>query len=169
VKAALHRGRERLRELAAEPEDGPAPALSEHQRALLAAYVDRFNARDFDAVRNMLADEVRLELVAKARMNGRREVSKYFQNYGSVQDWHFIPGFVDGHVAAIVRHPADIGAVRTDVVLGEPACKGVTPPDARRNPTYFVLLEWDGERVVRIRDFRHARYAAEGAEIILQR
>src|SRR4051812_27680989 len=62
VKAALHRGRTRLRELAQEPDDLPLPALEEGERARLAAYVDRFNARDFEAVRDMLADEVRLEL-----------------------------------------------------------------------------------------------------------
>ena len=65
IKAALHRGRTRLRELAQEGDDAPVPVLAASERALLAAYVDRFNARDFDAVRDMLADEVRLELVNK--------------------------------------------------------------------------------------------------------
>src|SRR6266852_4527730 len=74
VKAALHRGRVRLREIANEPDDAPIPALAEGERSRLAAYVDRFNARDFDAVRNMLADEVRLDLVAKLRLSGRSEV-----------------------------------------------------------------------------------------------
>ena len=60
IKAALHRGRARLRELAQEPQDIPLPALGEPERSLLAAYVERFNARDFDALRKMLADEVRL-------------------------------------------------------------------------------------------------------------
>src|SRR5579859_4547619 len=81
IKAALHRGRARLRELAQEPDDRPAPALSEQQRSLLAAYVERFNARDFDAVRDMLADEVRLELVNKVRRQGRSAVAGYFHNY----------------------------------------------------------------------------------------
>ena len=58
LKAALHRGRAHLRALAAEPEDQPAPVLSKPERERLAAYVDCFNARDFDAVRDMLADEV---------------------------------------------------------------------------------------------------------------
>ena len=61
VKAALHRGRARLRELADEPDDRPQPLMSEAQRSLLRSYVDRFNARDFDALRDMLADEVRLD------------------------------------------------------------------------------------------------------------
>lgn len=33
-------------------------------------------------------------------------------------------------------------------------------------PTYFVLLEWDGGKLVAIRDFRYARYAVEGAEMV---
>jgi hypothetical protein len=46
VKAALNRGRKRLREIANEPEDLSTPALAEPVRLLLAKYVDRFNARD---------------------------------------------------------------------------------------------------------------------------
>jgi RNA polymerase sigma-70 factor, ECF subfamily len=34
-----------------------------------------------------------------------------------------------------------------------------------RTPAYFVPLEWGGERVKRIRDFRYARYATDGAEL----
>jgi hypothetical protein len=65
VKASLHRGPVRLRELAEEPEDAPVPTLAPPERALLLAYIDRFNARDFDAIRAMLAEEVRLDLVAR--------------------------------------------------------------------------------------------------------
>jgi RNA polymerase sigma-70 factor (ECF subfamily) len=143
VKAALHRGRARLRALAQEPEDTPLPGLAEPERSLLAAYVERFNARDFDAIRDMLADEVRLELVARTRMNGRNEVRKYFHNYAQVEDWHFSAGLVDGRPAALVHRP------------------DISP----RTPAYFVLLALDGARVMHIRDFRYARYATEGAEL----
>src|SRR5262249_30317191 len=78
VKAALYRGRARLRELAREPDDVLLPVLGEPERSLLAAYVERFNARDFDAIREMLADEVRLDLVAKLQKKGRTEVATYF-------------------------------------------------------------------------------------------
>src|SRR5258708_5102182 len=61
IKAALHRGRTRLRELSKSTEVR-APSLDDHERALLARYVDGFNARDFDGLRTMLADEVRLDL-----------------------------------------------------------------------------------------------------------
>jgi RNA polymerase sigma-70 factor, ECF subfamily len=145
VKAALHRGRARLRELAQEPDDLALPVLAEPERSLLAAYVDRFNARDFDAVRNMLADEVRLELVNRARMNGRSEVGKYFHNYGLVKDWNLVPGLVDRRPAVLVRNPGDPSGT----------------------PTHFVLLEWTGNQIAAIRDFRYARYAIEGAELFI--
>jgi RNA polymerase sigma-70 factor (ECF subfamily) len=145
IKAALHRGRARLRELALEPEDAPMPVLAERERALLAAYVDRFNARDVDAVRAMLADEVRLDLVARHKLAGRREVSKYFGNYAGIADWHLVPGLVEGRAAALVRDPAD--------------------PNGP--PRYFVLLDWSADRLVHIRDFRYARYAIDGADMVL--
>ena len=104
VKAALHRGRARLREIARAARRSSAAASGESERSRLAAYVDRFNARDFDAVRDMLADEVRLDS-SPARLNGKREVSTYFTNYSSRHDWHFVPGLVDGRPAAIVRDP----------------------------------------------------------------
>jgi RNA polymerase sigma-70 factor (ECF subfamily) len=119
--------------------------LAESDRLLLAAYVDRFNARDFDAIRAMLADEVRLELVNKLRLKGRSEVETYFGNYARMQDWRFVPGLVDRRPAVLVRDPRD--------------------PSGR--PAYFVLLEWAGDRVANIRDFRFARYATEGAELFI--
>jgi RNA polymerase sigma-70 factor, ECF subfamily len=145
VKAALHRGRARLRELAQEPDDVPLPILGEPERSLLAAYVERFNARDFDAIRDMLADEVRLDLVAKLRKKGRGEVAPYFHNYARLEDWHLLPGLVDRRPAVLVRNPSD----PTEKV------------------GYFILLQWEGDRVANIRDFRFARYATEGAELLV--
>ena len=142
VKAALHRGRARLRELAGEPDDRPSPPLSGPERARLAAYAERFNARDFDAVRDMLAEDVQLELVSRTRMRGP-EVRSYFGNYASVHDWRFVPGQIDGRPAILVYEP------------GEPQAK----------PAYFILLEWDGDKLIAIRDFRYARYAIEDADI----
>jgi RNA polymerase sigma-70 factor (ECF subfamily) len=147
VKAALHRGRQHLRELADAPEARSAPVLAEPERSRLAAYVDRFNAHDFDAVREMLADEIRLEVVNRFRLSGRGEVSKYFTNYAKVSDWHLIPGFIDRRPGILVRDLAD--------------------PNGP--PTYFILLSWDGDGLVGIRDFRYARYAIEGAELVALR
>ena len=142
VKAALHRGRTQLRELADEPEDRPQPKLSDADRDRLGAYVAHFNARDFDAIRAMIADDVRLDLVNKTRMNGKAEVSKYFGNYSKVNDWHLVPGLVEGHPAILVFDPNEPGS----------------------EPKYFMLLRWSVDKVADIRDFRHAAYVIDGAE-----
>ncbi|MES2150249.1 MAG: RNA polymerase sigma factor [Pseudomonadota bacterium] len=144
VKAALHRGRVRIRELVDSPGDDIVPVLEETDLKRLAIYADRFNAHDFDAVRNMLADDVRLELVNRVRMEGRKRVSHYFGNYSRVHDWKLTPGLVDRRPALLVFDPAKPG----------------------RSPTYFVIVEWADDKVARIRDFRHVPYVAECAEMI---
>jgi RNA polymerase sigma-70 factor, ECF subfamily len=142
VKAALNRGRTRLRELANEADDAPRPQLSDADRARLSAYVASFNARDFDAIRAMIADDVRLELVNKTRLNGKADVSRYFSNYDKVADWHLVPGLVEGRPAILVFDPNQPGA----------------------GPKYFMLIDWQAGKVAAIRDFRHAAYVADGAE-----
>ena len=74
VKASLHRGRDRLQRLADEPATAPSAELPAIERRQLANYVDRFNARDFDALRRLLADDVRLHVRNERRFgtSGRR-------------------------------------------------------------------------------------------------
>jgi RNA polymerase sigma-70 factor, ECF subfamily len=143
MKAALQRGRDRLRTLAAETDDAPVPALPEPERTRLKTYVERFNAHDFDAVRAMLAEDVRLEIVNRLRLDGKKNVAPYFTNYAARPHWRFVAGFVDRRPAMLV-HDAD---------------------DPAQPVKYFVLLDWDGERVIGIRDFVLARYAMDGADL----
>jgi RNA polymerase sigma-70 factor, ECF subfamily len=145
VKAALHRGRTHLRELAQEPDEAPRTALSDADQARLSAYVASFNARDFDAIRTMIADDVRLELVNKTRMHGKAEVSRYFGNYSKVSDWRLVAGYVEGRPAILVFDPNE--------------------PDG--GPKYFMLLGWTADKVATIRDFRHASYIIENAEYLV--
>ena len=105
VKSSLHRGRDRLRELADEPEDAPPPTLTKAERTQLAAYIERFNARDFDGVRDMLAEEVKLDLVTRVRWSDKPQVSNYLSNYSRRPDWLFTPGFVERRPAVLVRDP----------------------------------------------------------------
>jgi len=142
VKAALHRGRTQLRAFAREPDDAPRPGLSPGERTRLNAYVSRFNARDFDAIRAMIADDIRLELVNRTRLNGKAEVSRYFGNYAKIDDWHLKTGQVEGRPAILVFEPDALDA----------------PPRS------FMLLDWSADKVAIIRDFRHASYAIDGAE-----
>src|SRR5262245_2031556 len=143
VKGALQRGRSRLRALAAEADDAPVPALAEPELTRLKTYVERFNAHDFDAVRAMLAEDVRLEVVNRVRVDGKKNVAPYFSNYAARPHWRFIAGFVDRCPAMLVYDADD--------------------PDQRLK--YFVLVAWAGERVVGIHDFFSARYAMDGAEL----
>jgi RNA polymerase sigma-70 factor, ECF subfamily len=145
VKANLHRGRQRLIELAAEPDDRPPPVLAEADRQRLAAYVARFNARDFDALRAQLADEVKVEVVNRTRLAGRGEVGRYFTNYSQTTDWHLVPGLVEGRPAV--------------VVLG--------PDQPAGPPLYFMLIDWQDGHLLNVRDFRYARYVVDGAEVSL--
>jgi RNA polymerase sigma-70 factor, ECF subfamily len=145
VKAALHRGRTQLRNYADEPDDAPRPTLSDADRKRLSAYVTHFNARDFDAIRAMIADDIRLDLVSRTRLNGKAEVSRYFGNYSKVSDWHLVPGMVEGRPAILVFDPNEPGS----------------------RPKYFMLLNWQDNKVATIRDFRHAPYVIDGAEYLV--
>ena len=147
AKAALHRGRTQLREIADEPEDTPQAKLSDADRARLGAYVAHFNARDFDAIRTMISDDVRLDLVNKTQMRGKAEVSSYFGNYAEASDWRLVPGLVEGRPAILVFN------------LNGPVA----------GPKYFVLLEWAAGKVTTIRDFRYASYVIDGAEYLTSR
>jgi RNA polymerase sigma-70 factor (ECF subfamily) len=144
IKAALHRGRTRLRELAQSVEVDTPVSLDEPERELLVRYIDRFNARDFDAVRAMLADEVRLDLIGRLKRRGVAEVSdNYFYNYQQKDDWHFGLGLVEGRLAILAY----------DLHEGS------------RQPAYFLLITWGDAQVSVIRDYRYARYVMRDTKI----
>ncbi|TIX63726.1 MAG: RNA polymerase sigma factor, partial [Mesorhizobium sp.] len=73
TKAALHRGRAELRALAAAPEEAVMPALDADDERRLRHYVDLFNARDFDAVRALIAEDIQLEVVNRTRLRGKKQ------------------------------------------------------------------------------------------------
>lgn len=147
VKAALHRGRTRLRELSQQPDGAaPPPSLSPQDQALLTAYAERFNARDFDGLREMLGQDVRLDLVARRKPMQARG-GEYFTNYAKTQGLHLTPTSVEGRPALWVNVEADEGAGA---------------------PGYFVVLEQKDGKVTNIRDFRYARYAAETVDLSLR-
>lgn len=140
TKAALHRGRARLRILADAPASPPPADPGDVVR--LQTYVDRFNARDFDAIRAMLADDVRFDLVARMT-RGRAAFETYFTRYTEMTSWRLSVGMIEGRAAAIVNDPAD--------------------PAGR--PVGLIVIDWADGRIVRLRDFHHARYVLRDAVI----
>jgi RNA polymerase sigma-70 factor (ECF subfamily) len=145
AKSALQRGRVRLREIAREPADVSLPMLSDGMRVRLIQYVEGFKTGDFDTVRAMLADDVKLDLVEKFRKQGKSEVGQYYTAYAAATRWVYAAGVVEGRPAMVVydRH----------VSLEEPA--------------YFVAVDFDCDRVASVHDFLYARYAMEGIDLLL--
>ncbi len=131
VKAALVRGRAALR-AALRDDASDAAAAATNVRARLDDYVALFNAHDWDGVRRLVGDDCRLDLVSKSQRRGKA-VGVYFGNYEK----------------AGVR----LAVVRLEGRLALAAYRGEAI-----TPEYFILLEWDGDRVANIRDFRYVPY-----------
>jgi hypothetical protein len=138
VKAPLHRGRARLR--AVEPAAASLPAAAFPPELL--RYAALFNARDWDGVRALLIDDVRLDLVAREKREGLPQVGKYFTNYDRLNDWRLVPAWLEGQPVLVVTHSDE------------------------SRPDYIVQLTVCEGRVHGIRDFRHARYLLDGASLM---
>jgi RNA polymerase sigma-70 factor (ECF subfamily) len=142
AKSALQRGRAALRELAQAPEDARLPLMSDSDRRKITAYVDLFQSGDFDAIRAMLADDVKLDLVNRLRLEGRDKIVPYFSRYAEVMKWRFALGAVEGQPAMLVFDSSG----------------------PMEKPAHFVLIDWSESRIVEIRDFLFAPYVLEAID-----
>jgi RNA polymerase sigma-70 factor (ECF subfamily) len=148
VKAALVRGRAALQARAARPDEGalsarrrPSPWSESEDRARLHRYAALFNARDWEALRELLAQDARLDLVSRTERRGRA-VGEYFSRYADLRDFRVVPGLLE------------------DPTGGRPALS-IHSPRSSEQPSYLVLIEWRGEQVALIRDFRYVPYIAD--------
>ena len=141
AKSALQRGRVALRQLAQTLEGARLPLMSDAARRKITAYVDLFRSGDFDAIRAMLADDVKLELVNRLRLEGRDKIAPYFTRYAEETKWRFALGVVEGRPAMLVFESG-----------------------AMEKPAHFVLVDWRNDRISAIRDFLFAPYALESVD-----
>ena len=124
VKAALNRGRGKLATLPVASL-APPPANAELVE-LLQLYVDRFNRRDWDGVRELASADARLR-VADC-FAGRLADSPYFVEYERpIIPWRMAVGEIDGEtVVAILRDDVEdvtpFSVVRLDVADGRIVC-----------------------------------------------
>ncbi|MFN8058517.1 MAG: sigma-70 family RNA polymerase sigma factor [Vicinamibacterales bacterium] len=104
VKAALNRGRSKL---ASTPERSASPRGStDTHRDILRLYVDRFNRRDWDGLRELISADARL-LVAD-RYAGRFADGGYLGVYSRMTvTWRLAPGEVDDRPAIVLLHRRD--------------------------------------------------------------
>jgi RNA polymerase sigma factor (sigma-70 family) len=141
VKAHLARGRARLRALNAQ--DTPAPRARPASAAVLN-YVALFNRREWDALRALLADDVKLSQSAHALRVGRADVGMFFTLYAQSPEVWLAPAWLDGQeVLAVFEHRDD------------------------HRPGYLMWLEWRDGRIRFIRDYRYVRYVMADAALTL--
>ena len=135
VKAALVRGRTKLR----EAEAAEARNIDDGLRAKLDEYARLFNARDWDGVRALVGDDCQLDLVSKSQRRGKA-VGMYFSNYEKQN-------------------------VRLEVrtLEGRPVLAAFV--DGNATPSYFMLLDFANGRVQSIRDFRYVPYIVADADL----
>jgi RNA polymerase sigma-70 factor (ECF subfamily) len=142
AKSALQRGRVALRLLAQAHEDTRLPLMSDSDRRKIAAYVHLFQSGDFDAIRTMLADDVKLDLVNRLQLQGRDKIGLYFTRYAEVTKWRFALGAVEGQPAMLVFDSTD----------------------SMEKPAHFVLIDWSESQIIEIRDFLFAPYVLEAID-----
>jgi RNA polymerase sigma-70 factor (ECF subfamily) len=136
AKAALHRGRSKLRERGA----AGAPAVVEFdsdQRRLFDAYAECFNRRDWEGLKYLVRADARLEIVGENQgvMSGLG--ATYSGNYTRLpHEWRLSAELVDG--MPVLMHWRRTAA--------------------RWEPFSAIRLWWESGQVVRIRDYVHVGY-----------
>jgi RNA polymerase sigma-70 factor (ECF subfamily) len=141
VKAHLARGRARLKAINAEAPAQPAPRPPS---PAVARYVALFNRHDWDGLRAMLADDVRLVQSTYPLRAGAADVGMFFGVYSRSAPVRLAPAWLDGR---------EVIAVWED------------PQGAK--PSYLMWLEWEDGRISFIRDYRYVRYVVDDAELVL--
>ena len=141
VKGHLARGRARLREINAQ---AGAVAQARPASAAVARYVALFNQRDWDGLRALLADDVKLKQSTYPLRVGSADVGMFFGIYAEIDGLWLAPAWLEGReVIAVFEHRAD------------------------PKPAYLMWLEWHDGRISFIRDYKYVRYVAEDAELAL--
>ena len=141
VKGHLARGRAHLREINAQA--GPLPD-ARPASAAVARYVALFNQRDWDGLRALLADDVKLNQSSYPLRVGPADVGLFFTIYAKSDGVWLAPAWLEGReVIAVFEDRAD------------------------PKPSYLMWLEWRDGRISFIRDYRYVRYVAADVELAL--
>lgn len=141
VKGHLARGRARLREINAQAErpPGAGPVSS-----AVAQYIALFNQRDWNGLRALLADDVKLKQSSYPLRAGRADVGMFFGIYAKLNPVWLAPAWLEGReVIAVFEDRAD------------------------SKPSYVMWLEWRDGRISFIRDYKYVRYVVADAELAL--
>jgi RNA polymerase sigma-70 factor, ECF subfamily len=141
VKGHLARGRARLREINVRGHPLPDARLAS---VAVARYVALFNQRNWDGLRALLADDVKLHQSLHPLRVGRADVGLFFTLYAKIEGVSLAPAWLEGwEVIAVFEDHAD------------------------PKPSYILWLERRGGWITFIRDYRYVRYVTADAELTL--
>jgi RNA polymerase sigma factor (sigma-70 family) len=139
VKAHLARGRARLREINAKSSQLPE---AKSPSAAVARYAALFNQRDWEGLRALLADDVKLKQSTHPVRVGSADVGTFFSIYAKIDGVWLAPAWLDGReVIAVFENRLDT------------------------KPSYFMWLVWRGDKITFIRDYKYVRYVMADAEL----
>jgi RNA polymerase sigma-70 factor, ECF subfamily len=144
VKAALNRGRSKL---AASPAPLKPPQIADPELTrVLHLYVERFNNRDWNGLRELISADARLNVTDRmppiTAFAGKLADSPYFSNYERwTTPWKMAVGVVDGEPVMIILQQS--GETWT--------------------PYSAVRLHLDGNRIDRIVDYAHCPWVLDPA------
>jgi RNA polymerase sigma factor (sigma-70 family) len=141
VKAHLARGRARLKAINAR---SPALSVPRPPSPAVTRFVALFNRRDWDGLRAMLADDVRLIQSTYPLNTGAANVGMFFGIYSRGAPVRLVPAWLDGREVIAV-------------------CEG----SQAAHPSYLMWLEWLDGRISFIRDYKYVRYIVDDAELVL--
>lgn len=141
VKAHLARGRARLSAINAVADAEPTVRQTSDA---VARYVALFNRRDWDGLRALLADDVRLNQSTHPVRVGSVDVGMFFSIYAKFDGVWLTPAWLEGReVIAVFEN------------RGDP------------KPSYIMWLVWRDGKISFIRDYRYVRYVIADAELVL--
>ena len=112
--------------------------------AAVARYVALFNQRDWDGLRALLADDVKLRQSAYPLRVGAADVGTFFGIYAGIDGVWLAPAWLEGR---------EVIAVFEDCTDSKPSC--------------IMWLEWRDGRISFIRDYKYVRYVLADAELVL--
>jgi len=141
VKAHLARGRARLKAINAQ---APAQSAPRPPSPAVARYVALFNRHDWDGLRAMLADDVRLVQSTYPLRAGAANVAMFFGIYSGSAPVRLAAAWLDGR---------EVIAVFEDLQAAK--------------PSYLMWLEWRDGLISFIRDYKYVRYVINDAELVL--
>jgi RNA polymerase sigma-70 factor (ECF subfamily) len=138
VKSALNRGRSKL---ASSPQPSiQPPAPNPEMSRLLHLYVERFNRRDWDGLRELITADARL-LVAD-RFAGQLANAPYFARYeGMSTPWRMAVGELDGEMAVV----------------------GLRQENGAWTPYSIIRVRIEGDVIARVADYAHCPWVLRAA------